>query len=161
MLCRSSLAKHNVTQGLRPGTFAKHIVTQGLRPGTFAKHGVAQGLRPRTRVLPKASGPEPGCCPSFRLPDSQTRHAPLQLGGCRAPAPPLSLGSSESSTEAHEFRWLRDVHGPKRYKSIWSCDIIGRPAGRRPAGGPISVIIFPVALRPKSGPEGRFPARKH
>ncbi len=37
---------------------------------------------------------------------------------------------------------------------------IGPPAGRRPAGGPISVFS-PVAVRPKSGPEGRFPVRKH
>ncbi len=33
---------------------------------------------------------------------------------------------------------------------------IGPPAGRRTDFG-----FFPVAFRPKSGPEGRFPARKH
>ncbi len=36
---------------------------------------------------------------------------------------------------------------------------IGPPAGRRPAGGPFGT--FPVAVRPKSGPEGRLTAQKH
>ncbi len=37
---------------------------------------------------------------------------------------------------------------------------IGPPAGLQPAGGPISVL-FLVLVRPKSGPEVRFTARKH
>ncbi len=33
-----------------------------------------------------------------------------------------------------------------------------RPSGRPKAG---TFSVFPVAVRPKSGPEGRCPARKH
>ena len=36
-----------------------------------------------------------------------------------------------------------------------------RPAGRPAAGRRADFCIFVVAVRPKSGPEGRFPARKH
>ena len=36
-----------------------------------------------------------------------------------------------------------------------------KSAGRRPAGGPISVLSRSVAGWPKPGPEGRFTARKH
>ena len=38
---------------------------------------------------------------------------------------------------------------------------IGPPAGLRPAGRRADVVSFPVAVRPKSGPEARFSARKH
>ena len=36
-----------------------------------------------------------------------------------------------------------------------------RPSGRPKAGWRADVGAFPVAVRPKSGPEGLFPARKH
>ncbi len=35
------------------------------------------------------------------------------------------------------------------------------PSGRPKAGDRADVGVFPVAVRPKSGPEGRFTARKH
>jgi hypothetical protein len=43
--------------------------------------------------------------------------------------------------------------GPSCYRESTE---IGPPAGRRTDFG-----VFPVGVRPKSGPEGRFPARKH
>ncbi len=36
-----------------------------------------------------------------------------------------------------------------------------RPSGRPKAGRRADFGVFPVAIRPKSDPEGRFPARKH
>ncbi len=36
-----------------------------------------------------------------------------------------------------------------------------RPSGRPMAGRRADFGSFPVAVRPKSGPEGRFPARQH
>ncbi len=36
-----------------------------------------------------------------------------------------------------------------------------RPSGRPKAGRRAEFCVFPVAVRPKSSPEGRFPARKH
>ncbi len=36
-----------------------------------------------------------------------------------------------------------------------------RPSGWPKAGRRTDFGSFPVAVRPKSGPEGRFPARKH
>ncbi len=36
-----------------------------------------------------------------------------------------------------------------------------RPCGRPSANRRADFGVFPVAVRPKSGPEGRFPARKH
>ena len=77
----------------------------------------------------------------------------LPLVGATSWSTPLMRAGSISEASNGKLPWFRDGFRPNCYRESTE---LGLPAGRRVRFG-----SFPVAVRPKSGLEGRFTARMH
>jgi hypothetical protein len=92
-----------------------------------------------------------------------------RFGDSYGPKPYKFIGFGDSyCPKPYKFTGFGDSYGPKPYKFIGFGDSYGtklillpgknrnRPSGRPKAGWRADVGVFPVAVRPKSGPGGRF-----
>ena len=85
----------------------------------------------------------------------------------------INLYALVDVTKPYKFVGFCDSYGPRLYKIIWFGDSYGpkpgllpgknrnRASGRPKAGWRADVGVFSVAVRPKSGTEGRFTAWNH
>ncbi len=113
-------------------------------------------------VLPKAGGPGPAqSTPMTHISANRAHRSPegrrTRTVKRVSRRPIINSGSSASQWTSGPGiglpGWILAGLLPGKHRN--------RPSGRPSAGRRADFSAFPVAVRPKSGPEGRFPARKH